>query len=76
MVFYPGHRFGYDGPIPSIRLKAMLRGLQDYEYALMLENAGLMTREELVQLADRFLFSGSADYATLRRTIFECLNSN
>ena len=31
---------GYDAPVPSIRLKAQRRGLQDYEYFWLLANAG------------------------------------
>lgn len=74
MIFYPGYKFGYDGPIPSIRLKAMLRGMQDFEYATMLENRGLLSRGELIQLSDRLTSSDEPDYAKLRRTIFDRLN--
>jgi hypothetical protein len=31
-LFYPGKPAGYDGPIPSLRLKAFCRGQQDVEY--------------------------------------------
>jgi hypothetical protein len=30
-VFYPGERFGIDGPIPSLRLKVMRNGIQDID---------------------------------------------
>jgi len=47
VLYYPGHRLsqaGYDvdifGPVPSIRLKALRRGYQDYEYAYLLESLG------------------------------------
>lgn len=32
LLIYRGEVMGYDQPIPSIRLKAQRRGLQDYEY--------------------------------------------
>ncbi len=35
-LFYPGRPAGYDGPIPSIRLKAYRRGQQDVEYLTLL----------------------------------------
>lgn len=38
-LIYRGAVMDYDGPIPSIRLKAMRRGLQDYEYFWLLANA-------------------------------------
>jgi hypothetical protein len=75
MVFYPGHRFGHDGPIPSVRLKAMRRGLQDLEYAVLLEKQGLMSREELIQQAEKLLLAEEADYAQLRRLLFESLTN-
>ncbi|MBM4119041.1 DUF4091 domain-containing protein, partial [bacterium] len=47
LLYYPGSRLsqaGYpvaiDGPVPSIRLKALRRGMQDYEYAWLLESLG------------------------------------
>ena len=36
LLIYRGEVMGYDQPIPSIRLKAQRRGLQDYEYFKML----------------------------------------
>jgi hypothetical protein len=47
MIFYPGSKFDYDGPIPSMRLKAMRRGFQDFEYLRLIEERGLKTRQEL-----------------------------
>ena len=35
-LIYRGAVMGYDRPIPSIRLKAQRRGLQDYEYFWLL----------------------------------------
>jgi hypothetical protein len=38
-LIYRGSVMNYDRPIPSIRLKAMRRGLQDYEYFWLLANS-------------------------------------
>lgn len=46
LLYYPGRRLDQvglpdiDGPVPSIRLKNLRRGMQDYEYAWMLEDLG------------------------------------
>ncbi len=73
MIFYPGSKFGFDGPIPSVRLKAMRRGFQDYEYLRFLERSGKASRADLVTLADRMLRGGKPDYPALRRAIYEKL---
>ncbi len=73
MIFYPGYKFGYDGPIPSVRLKAMRRGLQDFEYLRLIEKSGRKPRAELNQLADDLLLGKTIDYPKLRRTIYELL---
>ncbi|MCC6446659.1 MAG: DUF4091 domain-containing protein [Armatimonadetes bacterium] len=36
---YPGGPVGAKGPLPSIRLKAVREGAEDYEYYVLLENA-------------------------------------
>lgn len=35
--FYPGARFGVDGPLASIRLKVLHRGMQDHAYLTLLD---------------------------------------
>ncbi len=40
-LVYPGRAAGYDGIAPSLRLKALRDGIQDYEYLAILERAGL-----------------------------------
>ena len=74
MIFYPGSRFGYDGPVPAMRIKGLRRGFQDFEYARLLEQSGLMTRREIIELADSYLLGEKPDYFKLRRTIFDRLN--
>lgn len=74
MLFYPGVKFGYDGPIPSVRLKTMRRGLQDFEYLRLIEKNGKATRAELVRLADDLLLGKTIDYPKLRGAIYELLS--
>ena len=40
-IVYPGRAVGYDGIAPSLRLKALRDGIEDYEYLAILERAGL-----------------------------------
>jgi|GEM_PF-2010490 len=69
MIVYPGARFGYDGPIPSIRLKAMRRGLQDFEYLRLIEGRGNKSREDLTRLTEELL-QGKTDYPELRGILY------
>jgi hypothetical protein len=40
-LFYPGGDAGVEGPVASMRLKALRDGLEDYEYLLLAGDAGL-----------------------------------
>jgi hypothetical protein len=40
-LVYPARAVGYDGIVPSLRLKALRDGIQDYEYLSILERLGL-----------------------------------
>jgi hypothetical protein len=40
-LVYPARAVGYDGIVPSLRLKALRNGIQDYEYLSILERLGL-----------------------------------
>jgi hypothetical protein len=40
MFFYPGDRVGLDQVVPSIRLKRLREGMEDYEYTEILKNLG------------------------------------
>jgi len=40
MLAYPGADAGIDGPLPSMRLKWLREGVEDYEYVEMLKRAG------------------------------------
>jgi hypothetical protein len=46
-ILYPGRRFGIEGPVASLRLKAMRRGAQDCEYLNMLATARGLDRADL-----------------------------
>ena len=35
-LWFPGHKLGIQGPIPTMRLKGFRRGLQDYEHLALL----------------------------------------
>ncbi len=39
-IVYPGRAVGYDGIVPSLRLKALRDAVEDYEYLAILERAG------------------------------------
>jgi hypothetical protein len=39
-LFYPGTEAGFDGPVASMRLKALRDGLEDYEYLVLAGEAG------------------------------------
>ncbi|HLA40456.1 MAG TPA: hypothetical protein VJ417_10680, partial [Candidatus Glassbacteria bacterium] len=74
MIFYPGVKFNYDGPIPALRLKALRRGFQDFEYARLAEQQRALPREEIISLADKLLLGENPDYPALRREMFDRLN--
>ncbi|MBV8880737.1 MAG: DUF4091 domain-containing protein [Planctomycetaceae bacterium] len=40
VLFYPGGEAGIDGPVASMRLKALRDGLEDYEYLVLAGDAG------------------------------------
>jgi len=49
-LVYPGRACGYDGAAPSLRLKALRDGIEDYEYlCLMRRTRGYAAGQELVQ---------------------------
>ncbi|PYV88956.1 MAG: hypothetical protein DMG05_14645 [Acidobacteria bacterium] len=43
LLFYPGTEAGIQGPVTSIRLKALREGLEDYAYFALLEKLGDQT---------------------------------
>jgi hypothetical protein len=49
-LLYPGDEVGIEGPVASIRLKALRDGMEDYEYFALLEKRG---EEQMVEDAVR-----------------------
>jgi len=46
-LLLPGKRFGINGPVASLRLKALRRAQQDVEYLVLFAKATGMTREQI-----------------------------
>jgi len=55
-LLYPGHAVGFDGAVPSIRLKAIRDSIEDYEYLAILERQGRRRQAEQItgQLIGQF----------------------
>ena len=49
-LVYPGRAVGYDGIAPSLRLKALRDGIEDYEYLAILERLGRAEQAQKVVL--------------------------
>jgi hypothetical protein len=54
-LFYPGDPVGSKSPVPSIRLKAYLRGQQDVEYLVLLAKHEHQSQRQLGQRVREFL---------------------
>lgn len=76
MIFHLGSKFGHDGPIPSMRLKALRRGLKDFEYLRLIEKSAKKTRQQLIKLADELLLGNKVDYRKLRQILCETLSGD
>ena len=50
MLVYPGRAAGYEGIAPSLRLKALRDGIEDYEYLAILERAGKVEAAQKIVL--------------------------
>jgi hypothetical protein len=51
----------------------MRRGLQDYEYLRLAEQAKRKSRQDLVAMMDAMVATRGADYPKLRRALFDLL---
>jgi hypothetical protein len=60
-LIWPGRPFGLDRPVPSIRLKRLRRGLQDYEYLWLLEQNRRPGIARLIA-ADLIAYAGTGCY--------------
>jgi hypothetical protein len=47
-LVYPARPVGYDGVVPTIRLKALRDGIEDYEYLALLERLGKVAEAQQV----------------------------
>ncbi|MBI4580526.1 MAG: DUF4091 domain-containing protein, partial [Planctomycetes bacterium] len=61
VLVWPGKPYGLDHPVPSIRLKRILRGVQDYEYLWLLKQNQRPAVADLIA-ADLFAFGGTGCY--------------
>lgn len=63
-MWYPGHKFGIEGPIPSMRLKGFRRGLQDYEHLAFLTklNKGESSQADTI-LNKYYKLAGAAPFS-------------
>lgn len=55
LYFYPGNEIGLSYPIPSIRLKSMRRGAQDYEYMWLLTQKNKGDRTEADKIVNTII---------------------
>ncbi len=60
-ILWPGKPYGLSEPIPSIRLKRLLRGIQDYEYLWLLEQNGRPAIAKIIA-SDLFAYGGTKCY--------------
>jgi hypothetical protein len=64
-LIYRGAVMGYRQPIPSIRLKAMRRGLQDFEYFWLLEQK-TGSKEAADRIVNRIVYKKPFGKASIR----------
>jgi len=62
VLFYPGLKVGVKEVLPSIRLKEMRRGMQDYEYFWLLKKSGKADLAD--EIAKGIIHSALSDAAT------------
>ena len=72
-LLYPAYAVGYDGVVPSIRLKALRDGIENYDYLAILEQQGKRAEaEQVVAQLDNSWFSWETDpgaYDTARQQL-------
>ncbi len=79
-ILYPGARFGLDGPLASLRLKAFRRSQQDVEYLVLLAQKMKWNREQtaaaVAPLLDLAARTHEAFTDDAGRTVFDRLSSD
>jgi hypothetical protein len=59
-MLYPGHAAGFEGAVPSLRLKAIRDSIEDYEYLAILQRQG--KAEQARRITTELIGSYSAKY--------------
>ena len=76
-LVYPARAVGYDGIVPSLRLKALRDGIEDYEYLAMLEKLGMAEEaQKIVQSLAPSWFQWDphpSDYEAARKQLAELI---
>jgi hypothetical protein len=76
-LVYPARAVGYDGIVPSLRLKALRDGIEDYEYLALLERLGKADQaQQIVRAVVPSFFSWDKDpaaYQAARRKLAELI---
>ena len=68
-LVYPAPAVGYDGIVPTIRLKALRDGIQDYEYLAILDRLGKAAEaQKLVRSLTESFFQWEKDPAAYEKT--------
>jgi hypothetical protein len=74
---YPARAVGYDGIVPTLRLKALRDGIEDYEYLAILDRLGQTAEaQKLVQPLAESFFAWEKDpaaYDSARRRLAELI---
>ena len=67
-LVYPARPVGYDGVVPTIRLKALRQAIQDYEYLAILERQGKAAQaQKVVRSLTETFFQWEKDPAAYER---------
>ena len=64
---YPGYAVGLSGPVPTLRMKVIRRGVQDWEYLYLLEQAS-GSRQASEDIMYSLLGEGDINYSDDRRS--------
>jgi len=77
VLAYPARAVGYDGLAPSLRLKALRDGIEDYDYLALLEGMGLAEQAQriVLPLAESWTkwSSDAAEYQKARSALAELI---
>ena len=68
-LVYPAHAVGYDGIVPTIRLKALRDAIEDYEYLAILQRLGKVAEAQtIVRSLTGTFFQWEKDPAAYEKT--------